>query len=280
MNLRRIALCGAVIALGLSTQAFAKDWKTVTVTTEGAFAPWNLTDPSGKIVGFEPDLLAVLCKDMKIECKMETSDFDGMIPALVAGKYDVIMDSLSITDERKKTIDFTIPYAQTPVSFATTADSPLAKAPGTGETINVTSIDENPAAIDALKTAFKGKTIGVMAGTNYAAYAHQHFGDVAEIREYKNGADRDMDLQMGRIDLGFDDVTYFTAAFKANQGTFTFTGPEIAGTVWGAGMGFGIRKEDSDLKEMFNTALKKELDNGTVSELSKKWFDADISPAK
>ena len=81
---------------------------------EGAYEPYNLTDPSGKIVGFEPDLAMDLCARMKVECKIIAQDWDGMIPGLQAGKFDVIMDGMSITDERKKSIDFTKPYSATP----------------------------------------------------------------------------------------------------------------------------------------------------------------------
>ena len=96
---------------------------------EGAYEPWNLTDSSGKIVGFEPDLVMDLCKRAGFECKIIAQDWDGMIPGLKAGKFDVIMDGMSITDERKKEIDFSKPYAVSPGAFLAPKDSPLAKAP-------------------------------------------------------------------------------------------------------------------------------------------------------
>src|SRR5471030_2465498 len=105
-----LAVAALAFALAASGAA-AKDWKTVVIGMEGAYEPYNLTDPSGKIVGFEPDVAMDACARMKVECKVIAQDWDGMIPGLNAGKFDVIMDGMSITDDRKKQIDFSSPYA-------------------------------------------------------------------------------------------------------------------------------------------------------------------------
>src|SRR6202167_2672922 len=131
---KSLALAALALGLGLSA-ASAKDWKTVVIGMEGAYEPYNLTDPSGKIVGFEPDLVVDLCARIKVECKIIAQDWDGMIPGLNAGKFDVIMDGMSITDERKKQIDFSTPYAAVPAAFATAKSSPLAALPG-GKLVN------------------------------------------------------------------------------------------------------------------------------------------------
>src|SRR3974390_1898792 len=118
--------------------AFAKDWKTVVIAMEGGYDPWNLTDSSGKIVGFEVDLANDLCKRAGVECKIIAQDWDGMIPGLKAGKFDVIMDGMSITEDRLKEIDFSKPYAAPPAAFMAAKDSPLAKAPRAGKVVNST----------------------------------------------------------------------------------------------------------------------------------------------
>ena len=131
------SLClGLSLAASLAaiTPSVAKDWKTVVIGMEGAYEPWNLTDSSGKIVGFEPDLVMDLCKRAGLECKIIAQDWDGMIPGLKAGKFDVIMDGMAITDERKKEIDFTKPYAVSPGARSSrprTARSP--RRPGRGQ---------------------------------------------------------------------------------------------------------------------------------------------------
>ncbi|MBB3285200.1 MULTISPECIES: transporter substrate-binding domain-containing protein [Rhizobium] len=278
MKFSAILLSGVVAAAAFAAPAFAKDWKTATITLEGAYAPWNMTNADGTLGGFEPELAKVLCERAKIDCKLVASDWDGMIPALNAGKFDVIMDALSITDERKQVIGFTIPYAATPAAFATAKDSPLANAAGTGTTIKMTPGQTGVKEIDVLKEAFKGKTIGIQAATVYAKFIYDNFGSVATIREYKTGADRDLDLQNGRIDLGFDDAVYFANAFASANDSLAFTGPEIAGSIWGEGEGLGIRKADTDLRDKFNEAIKSALADGTIKTLSMKWFKVDVSP--
>jgi octopine/nopaline transport system substrate-binding protein len=279
MKIKHALLSGALaLSVLAGPAAQAKDWKTVTITLEGAYAPWNLTNSDGTLGGFEPELAKVLCERAKLDCKLVASDWDGMIPALNAGKFDVIMDALSITDERKQVIDFTIPYAATPAAFATAKDSPLANAAGTGATVTMTPGQTGVKEIAALKEAFKGKTIGIQAATVYAKFIYDNFGDVATIREYKTGADRDLDLQNGRIDLGFDDAVYFQTAFDAANGALVFTGPQVAGTIWGVGEGLGVRKADTDLRDMFSAAIKSALADGTVKNLSMKWFKTDVSP--
>jgi octopine/nopaline transport system substrate-binding protein len=278
MKFSAVLLSGAIALSAFAAPALAKDWKTVTITLEGAYAPWNLTNADGSLGGFEPELAKVLCERAKLECKLVASDWDGMIPALNAGKFDVIMDALSITDERKQVIDFTVPYAATPAAFATAKDSPLANAAGTGTTISMTPGQTGVKEVDALKEAFKGKTIGIQAATVYAKFIYDNFGDIATVREYKTGADRDIDLQNGRIDLGFDDSVYFQSAFDAAKGALTFTGPQIVGPIWGEGEGLGVRKSDTDLRDMFSAAIKSALADGTVKTLSEKWFKTDVSP--
>jgi octopine/nopaline transport system substrate-binding protein len=188
------------------------------------------------------------------------------------------MDALSITDERKQVIDFTVPYAATPAAFATAKDSPLANAAGTGATITMTPGQTGVKEIEALKAAFKGKTIGIQAATVYAKFVYDNFGGVADIREYKTGADRDLDLQNGRIDLGFDDAVYFNNAFESAGGALAFTGPEIVGSIWGEGEGLGVRKADTELRDKLSAAIKSALADGTVKNLSMKWFKVDVSP--
>jgi len=261
MKLSTILLSCAMTAAAFAAPASAKDWTKATITLEGAYAPWNLTNADGTLGGFEPELAKVLCERAKIECK-----------------FDVIMDALSITEERKQVIDFTVPYAATPAAFATAKDSPLANAAGTGAIIKMTPGQTGVKEIDALKEVFKGKTIGIQAATVYAKFVYDNFGSIAEIREYKTGADRDLDLQNGRIDLGFDDAVYFANAFASANDTLAFTGPEIVGSIWGEGEGLGIRKADTDLRDKFSEAIKSALADGTVKNLSMKWFKVDVSP--
>ena len=278
----RLTTIGAVASavLLVAGAAQAKDWKTVVIGMEGAFEPYNMTDPSGKIVGFEPDLVMDLCARMKVECKIIAQDWDGMIPGLEAGKFDVIMDGMSITDERKKSIDFTDPYSATPAAFATDKSSPLAKLPDNGKVINLTKDKAaGDAAIKMLKDALKGKTIGVQVSTTHATFAGDNFKDVATIKEYKTTDDRDLDLKAGRIDAELDDEPSLVVMLeKPDAKDLTLFGPQFVGGGFGVGVGMGIRKSDSDLTAMFDKALKAAFADGSVHKYSLNWFKIDTTP--
>lgn len=269
----------AILAVAGVAPSQAKEWKNVTITLEGAYAPWNSTAPDGTLTGFEPELAKYLCDHMDVKCTLVASDWDSMITSLNAGKFDAIMDALSITPERKKVIAFSTPYANTHAGFATLADSDYANAFDTGKTIKLApDYSGGKEAIDEMRKAFKGATIGIQAATVYAKFIYDNFGDIATIREYKTGSDRDLDLGTGRIDLAFDDTTNLLETFKSASDKMVFTGPDIAGTVFGIGEGVGLRKSDPELKAKFDKAIKSALADGTVKKLSMKWFGTDVSP--
>ena len=266
-------------SISLAPTAFAKDWKTVVIGMEGAYEPWNLTDSSGKIVGFEPDLVNDLCKRMKVECKIIAQDWDGMIPGLQAGKFDVIMDGMSITEARKKEIDFTKPYAAPGAAFLAAKDSPLAKT-GSGALI---SLDKDPAggdaAIKAVQAALKGKTLGVQVSTTHSNFAGKYLKDIATVKEYKTADDRDQDLKSGRLDAVLEDLpTNMATASKPDGAGLAIVGPEFIGGIFGPGEAMGIRKSDADLTAKFNQALAAAIADGTVKKLSEQWFKADLTP--
>ena len=274
-------LAAAALALGASvTGASAKDWKTVVIGMEGAYEPYNMTDPKGKIIGFEPDVAMDLCARVKVTCKIIAQDWDGMIPGLQAGKFDVIMDGMSITEERKKQIAFSDPYSATPAAFAAAKASPFAKLPDNGKIINLTKNKAaGDAAIKMLKEAFKGKTLGVQVSTTHATFLTNTFKDVASIKEYKTTDERDLDLKSGRIDAELDDQPAIMAMLaKPDSGDYATFGPEFTGGDFGVGVGMGIRKSDADLVAKFNVALKAAFADGSIHKYSMKWFKIDTTP--
>jgi octopine/nopaline transport system substrate-binding protein len=272
---------GALLAAAtFAAPALAKDWTNVTIGLEGAYAPWNLTNPDGTLGGFEPELATDLCKRANLKCTLVAHDWDTMIESLNAHKFDVIMDALSITPERAKVISFSVPYAATPAGFATLKDSPLANLPGTGKAIKLSGDKaKDRAEVDKLRDELKGKTIGVQTATTFSKWLGENLADVAHISEYKTTAERELDLVAGRIDVSFDDETALQAAFATpGNEDLVFTGPDIGGPVWGAGMALGIRQSDADLKAKFDAAIKGALADGTVKTLSEKWFKLDVTP--
>jgi octopine/nopaline transport system substrate-binding protein len=267
-------------AASFAAPAHAKEWKTVTIALEGGYAPWNLTLPGGKLGGFEPELVANLCERAKLQCNLVSQDFDGMIPGLQMGKFDVLMDAISITPEREKIIAFSRPYASTPATFAVTDPKVLPKAAPTATVIKLTGDPKtDQPTVDALRKQLKGKTIGLQAGTVYTKFITESFKDVATIRVYKTSSERDLDLANGRIDASFDDVTYFAATLNTKENaSVVVAGPKIGGPIWGPGEGLAFRKQDPDLKAKFDTAITEALADGTVKKLSDKWFKLDVTP--
>jgi octopine/nopaline transport system substrate-binding protein len=278
-----LALAPLIIVGGFAASpASAKDWTTAAIAFEGAYEPWNLTKPDGTIDGFEPELAKDICARAKIECKFIAQDWDGMMAGLAAGKFDIIMDALSITPDRQKVIDFSKPYANTPAVFAVNKKGPLANLVGTGTVLKLDANGDGPGAketIAALRKALTGKSIGIQSATVYLDFIYKNFKDVATIREYKTSPEHDLDLMAGRIDAAFDDATYFTSAFaKPDNADLAFSGPEFGGLIWGPGEGLGIRKTDADLTAKFDAAIAAALADGTVKKLSMKWFKLDVSP--
>lgn len=280
LSVKALTLTAAIVVSAFSLHAEAKDWQSVTIALEGAYEPWNLTKPDGSLGGFEPELMANLCARMKVKCKLIAQDWDGMIAGLKVGKFDVIMDGLAVTEERKKEIAFSVPYASTPAVFAAVKNGHVANLPGTGKEVLLTgnAATDKP-TLDALRKALKGKTIGIQTGTAFAPFIYNNFKDVSAIREYKTAPEHDLDLSAGRIDVVFDDATYFISAFaKPDNKNLAFTGPKIGGPIWGVGEALGFRQADTDLKAKFDGAIKAALADGTVKKLSEKWFKLNIAP--
>ena len=273
------ALVGLVLA-SAALPAAAKTWTHIRIATEGAFPPWNFVDQNGKLGGFEIDLSAELCRRMKVTCEVAAQDWDGIIPALQAGKFDAIMAAMSITPKREEVLAFSRPYSSEPASFAVAKDGPLAKLPDDGMLVNLT---KDPAAaqkvIDAMKPALKGKTIGVQVSTIHENFLEKFFKDTIEIKEYKTTQQHDLDLLAGRIDgiFGTGGTTRATLE-KPEFKDFTKAGPRFSGDVFGKGSGVGLRKGDPDLKTMFDGAITSMLDDGSLKALAIKWFKVDTTP--
>ena len=273
-----VALSAATLAAG---PAQAKDWTKVTIATEGAYEPWNFVQPDGKLAGFEIDLAHDLCSKMKVECSIVQNDWDGMIPALNAGKFDAIMAGMSVTAKRLQVIDFSSSYASGPSGFMVPKASDLAKLPGTGEILNMSGdAAKAKPIIDGMRALLKGKTIGVQVATIQANFVHHYFDDVATVQEYKTTEQHDLDLMAGRVDADFAEVSYFlTTLAKPDAKDLTLAGAEVrGGPDLGEGTAVGIRKNEPELKALFDRAIAAEIADGSLKTLQGKWFKLDMMP--
>ncbi|WP_085035136.1 transporter substrate-binding domain-containing protein [Ensifer aridi] len=269
----------ALLSFATVVHADDKDWKEVRIATEGGYAPWNYTNPDGTLGGFEIDLANDLCNRMKVKCTISAQSFDSMIPALNAGKFDAIIDDISITPKREEVIAFSIPYASVCYTFAT-SDASLADQ--FKEDTGVISLNDQAAtdkALEPLKAALKDKTIGTLAAGGSVAFVETYLKGVTLMRQYKTAEARDLDLAAGRVDLvvGGQDLLKNSAAKKGNESVKLF-GPCFQGGVVGKGAGVGLRKSDTNLKAMFDKAIREAQADGTITKLSIPVFGIDVTP--
>ena len=240
------ALLSLIIAVSMvATPAFAAK---VRIGTEGAYAPWNFINDSGKLAGFEIDLGNALCKKAGIECEFVQNEWDSMIPNLIAGNYDLIMAGMSITDERKKSIDFSMDYYP---------PDPSAFAAGASMSFN----------FDGLS----GKRIATQGATVQAAYLEETYGGKNTIVSYETLDQAVADLMAGNVDMLLADGSYLKPIVDGSGGALAITGPS---PMIGGGVGIGMRKNEADLAAKMAKALEAAKADGTVDRLIKKYFDA------
>ncbi len=279
MNWAKTLVAACVLATGLASLAQAKDYKKIVIATEGAYPPYNMHAPNGELIGFEIDLGNDLCRRMQIQCSWVAQDWDSTIPALNAGKFDAVMDGMSITQQRLKVIDFSEPYTQSPTTFLVLKDGPLAKLPGTDGRVSLDDKAATDKAIAEITPMLKGKTVGVQVATIQYNLLETYLKDVVTIRTYKTTEEHDLDLAADRIDAALASTSYFMSTLgKPGGDKFVEVGPLFTGGLLGKGTGVGIRKSDPDLVAMFNNAINAAKKDGTLRTLSIKWFKTDISP--
>tara|TARA_Y100001970_G_C13964562_1_gene714915 strand:- start:53 stop:898 length:846 start_codon:yes stop_codon:yes gene_type:complete len=280
MNIFKKTILTVLASLFLIGNVYADKVK---IGTEGAYPPWNDTDASGSLVGFEIDLANELCAILKHECEIVPQDWDGMIPALLMRKFDVIMAGMSITPERQKTITFTQGYATEPATLAVMKGSSL-EGMDTPDSINL-NLKGNDKTLKTITSALAGKTVCVQTAT-----IHQKFldsGDVGSVnvRAYKTQDEVNLDLTSGRCDVALAAKASFVEYAEASGKAVVTVGPNFSGGAFGDGVGVGVRqggddaigKRDAKLLKDFNRAINIARKKGIISELAIKWFKDDVS---
>lgn len=246
------------LAIALSANAvMAKEWKKIRIGVEGAYPPFSWVEPDGTIKGFDIDIAMALCEQMGAECVLVTQDWDGIIPALLARKYDAIIASMSITEERKKKVAFTNKYYQTPAKFA--------RKKGSG--------------IEISKEGLAGKTVGVQRATTHDNFVTGTFGESVEIKRYATQDEAYLDAVAGRLDLLLADSVAMNDGFLStdNGKDWEFVGPGYTDPQYfGDGAGIATRKGDTELVEKLNAAIDEIRANGTYKEINARYFEFDV----
>jgi len=249
------ALALATLTLAAALPAQAQTANRMRVGVEGNYPPFSQMGPDGKLSGFDIDIAVALCAQMKIECQLVQQEWDGMMPALAAKKFDMIVASMTITEARKKAADFSDPYYDVPSRF-------LAKA-GAFK-------DHTPATL-------KGKKIIVLRNSPRAEFVAQNYKD-SEVLLVNKETDVYMELAAGRGDVGFGSTVVSSEAFlKKPEGRgYAQVGPSVR-LQGGSGVGIAFRKGDDALRERVNAALKAIRTDGSYKKMADKYFDFDVS---
>ncbi len=240
-----LALAAACVFAG---SAAAGD--KIRIGTEGAYPPFNQIDASGNVIGFDIDIAKALCEKMKADCTIVTQDWDGIIPGLLAKKYDAIVASMSITEERKKAVSFTEPYYSNSLRYVAKKGS-----------------DIDP-------TKLKGKSIGAQRATISGSYLEDNLKDVVSIKLYDTQENAYLDLGSGRIDAVLADMLVNFDWLKSDQGQeFEFKGDAVDVN---DKIGIALRKQDTELTRRFNEALLAIRGDGTYDKINAKYFPFSI----
>jgi len=269
-----------LLSFGIFGVASIANSQTIRIGTEGAYPPWNNLNSAGELEGAEIDFGNEACKRMGVTCEWVTQDWDGIIPALLQGKYDIIIAGMSITEERKEKVNFTTGYMTDGARFAVLKNSGLANLNIAGMAkVNLNNAGgKEQAAIGQLIAAMDGKTVCVQSSTIHQNFLEKHMSGAVDVKLYQAVDDHNLDLAAGRCDAVLADVGSIIDFMDSDGGVdVAFTGPTFSGGVFGDGVGGAVRKEDTDILEMWNAAIAEMSKDGTTAEITKEWFGRDIS---
>jgi lysine-arginine-ornithine-binding protein len=254
--LRRTILT-AVAAAALAVVAIpAAAQDTLRIGVEGAYPPFSSKESDGTLVGFDIDIAQALCAEMRRECELVEQEWDGMIPALKARKFDAIVASMSITEERKRQIDFSEKYYKTPARLVASKE----------------------ADFEGTADGLASKRIGVQRGATHQCYAEKTFPN-AEIVLYGSQDEVFRDLVLGRVDAQLSDSLIAQESFlNADAGAdYAFLGGDHTDVeCYGEGVGIAVRKGEDELRGALSAAIAAIRENGTYAEINDKYFAFDI----
>ena len=228
-----------VFILSLVISSFSFGGSKLYVGTNAEYPPFEYLE-NGKVVGLDADIVSEVMSRMKKEYKWSDMAFDGLIPALQTKKIDLVIAGMSITEERSKAVNFSIPYLQSDVAFVGNKKN------------NITNIE-----------ALTGKTIGAELGTTKENSAKKIKG--AKVIAYNGNTPALVALKSNKIDAIVVDKSVADNYLKSNSDLM------IIGYQSGENKSIAVNKKDTKLLEKINTSLKEMLDDGTIDNLKVKY---------
>lgn len=224
------------------------------------YPPMSSKDASGTWVGWEIDMMNAVCDELKkadasTNCVLVETAWDGIIPSLQEKKVDVIWSSMTITDKRKQEIDFTEFYYDSPSVII-------------GAKSDTTKLDfNNPASAE-------GKVFGAQTSTIHADFLTAKFGSVTEVKVYDTLDNAIADLAAGAVDYLQEGKSSFQQFLTSDRGKdFEIKIPVPQDSIMGYGVGGGVRKEDTALRDQLSAAIKAVVASGKWDEITAKWPD-------
>jgi polar amino acid transport system substrate-binding protein len=244
------ALLGLISLLAAVNSAGAGE--KIRLATEGYYAPFNYFDESGKLAGFDVDIGNALCKEMEADCEFVQQDWDNLIPSLLEGKYDVIVASMSITEEREEKVSFTIPYYSNMLTF----------------------IGKINSGVEISNEGLESKSVGTLRSTVSADYLEENYSGIVNIRLYDTQDEALADLAAGKLDLVLGDNLPSYSWLQTDAGkNHEFIGEFID---IDDRISIAVRKNDESLREKLDQALIAILEDGTYQEINEKYFPFSI----
>ncbi len=245
-------LTALILVLLTAAPAFGDDTapETLRIGVDPAYPPFSDIDDADRLVGFDIDIALALCARMKAECAFVRQEWEGLIPALLADRFDAIVSSMSITERRRRLVAFTERYYSSGVRFVARKGS-----------------DFDP-------TAPGGRTVGAMRATVASDWLEDNRSKFADIRLYADQGALDRALIEGRVDAVFGDALGFWKWLKSPEGAgFAYAGDPYR---LDEGIGIAVRKEDETLRRRLNRALRAILADGTHARINAKYFPFGI----
>ncbi|MBM3601573.1 MAG: transporter substrate-binding domain-containing protein [Alphaproteobacteria bacterium] len=259
-----------IAAAALAVSAFiaapvVQAQEVLKVGSECTYFPFNFRDVDGKLKGYDIDVADEVAKRLNAKTEYSCLKFDGLIPALLAGQFDLIAASLSITPQRKERMDFSVPYRLSIGQFV----APKAK-----------KLQLFDASNNVLKQNFKGIRIGLQRGTTYDSW-FQAIVPEAQVVRYETVEQMYLEIKSGRLDAIMTNPmkTYLEFLSKPDGAGFEVVGPQITDEKYfGTGAGIGIRKGNEALLKRIDTAILAMKADGTLDKFSKLYFPFAIYP--
>ncbi len=250
------AMVGFGLAAAMAVAQPVKAEDVLRIGVEGAYPPFSWKEADGTLKGFDIEIAEALCDKMGRQCELIEQDWDGIIPALLAKKYDAIIASMSITPERKKRVDFSNKYYNTPAKFVAHKDADYEPTP----------------------EGMAGKTVGVQRGTIHQCYMEKVFPDT-DLQFYATQEEIFLDLAAGRIDAQISDSIQALEGFLETDDGVDYAflgGDQFDLECHGEGAGIAVRKGEEELIAALNTAIQAIREDGTYKAINDKYFDFDI----